>query len=140
MTAQGKAALLELRDRLAKATGPDRELDADLWLALNNKRDENVGDPSFRKRGSVLLYDIKGDDRLNWFDVPKLTEGLDAAVTLVPDKQGYMLRDYRDGAASALINYPPRAAMKQTACVGSTPALALCLARIEYELAKEGQP
>jgi hypothetical protein len=69
-------------------------------------------------------------EEFSYETTPHYTSSLDAAVTLVPEGLGWMVRDYRDGAASALVNYPPRTAMKQTAHVASTPALALCAASL----------
>jgi hypothetical protein len=99
-----RAELLALAVR-CKTEGPSQELDHAIWLAIK---------PEGRAPSDWANY----------------TQSLDAAVTLVPEGLGWMVRDYRDGAASALVNYPPRTAMKQTAHVASTPALALCAASL----------
>lgn len=138
MTAQGKAALLELRDRLAKATGPDRKADA-LLARL-------VGGWVFD--GREAIYPWRAPDAVYHMAAPVYTASLDAAVTLVPENISYELAfsaagegairrarfwDWRRGP---LMIDPDNSWQG----VGKTLPLAICVARIEYELAKEGQP
>lgn len=124
MTAQGKAALLELRDRLAKATGPDRALDATIenFLASGSAADL-----------AHILQDIETTTK-----PPPYTASLDAAVTLVPEGWGVVLRDI-PGLMPTTSIFPHFTVNGNDGSARSLP-LALCLARIEYELAKEGQP
>lgn len=135
-------ALTALREALAKATGHDSALDAAIAVCLGWKW---VGlSPRYWLEPSLSIKAFQADPDRYVLDprahlaVPiRFTASLDAAVTLVPEGHGYILRDYRDGATSALLAKPPRSVAKGRAVVASTPALALSLARVEYELSKE---
>jgi len=62
--------------------------------------------------------------------LPAYTTSLDAAVTLVPEGKGFMMRSYGDGVASAIIENTPHAAIRGVARVASGAALALCAAAL----------
>jgi hypothetical protein len=102
--------LVALRDRLAKATGPERFLDA--WLDSE-------------------LVQTDGE-------TPPYTASLDAAVTLVPEDMTWSLdweaKDRPDRRATAEL-YPEG---REIVSEAATPALALCLVRINYEVEVSG--
>lgn len=99
------AALIE---RLEKATGPDRELDAEIYRVAFNasawsyhgnchigaqirnrnwtkRREEH---PDFYEEGDSILtwrYRIGDGPAAKYGELPRLTESIDAAMTLVPE-------------------------------------------------------
>lgn len=73
-------SLIELRDALAKATGPDRMLDARLFVALSPSPFSIYEDCIMAQQGGFSA-------RVEFDDVPKYTRSIDAAVTLAPDDQ-----------------------------------------------------
>src|SRR5688500_13218956 len=96
---QGEATqpLIELRDRLQKATGPKRRLDADIasaggWKAVQ-KQGRHTGWHGRRPRSSHTA------------EIPRYTASLDAAVTLVPG--GITCTDLfiEPDEAKAILNY-----------------------------------
>jgi hypothetical protein len=84
--------LLALAERVAVASGPDRELDADVYEAL--------GGALTKIRGTTKR---RLADRYNGRDVPRYTASIDAALTLVPE--GWLLdqvgENWRTGAWTA---------------------------------------
>ena len=130
------AVLLALADRCEREE-PSRLLDVQIAVAALGWRDHNKHDPARQQaQGQMLL--LTEDDRLNWRQAPAFTTSLDAAVTLVPEGRGYVLRSYGDGAGSAIIADPPRDVVFGKARVGSNMALALCAAALRARAG--GQP
>jgi len=74
--------LVAVEKRLAEATGPDRDIDAELCAAVGFKvkRSEGFGEPI----DSEWLYCITKDGR-GWNRIPAYTSSIDAALTLVPE-------------------------------------------------------
>jgi hypothetical protein len=108
MTDDRRKMLEDLRDRLAKASGPDRELDDELH--------------------SLAGYDYETH-------CPAYTASLDAAVMLVPGAGYYKLFVSKTKNATVTIPVPPNKWWEDFSA--ETAPLALCLARIEHELAEE---
>ncbi len=90
------ATVAELADRCEKATGPDREFDLRIWLALNDKQVmTDGGGHGKRPVQYTSAREIWDDSWPYWhdagqvrdaclhLDVPLLTGSLDAAMTLV---------------------------------------------------------
>lgn len=130
--ADTKAARIEvltaLRDRLAKATGPDRALDESIALTFGWKD---------RDAGMWWLPPNTPASPRTWvMGVPSFTASIDAAVTLVPDghsqhinqaDDGSWWAEFREGYCTSYRNvYLGHA---------KTEPLARCLARITHELA-----
>jgi hypothetical protein len=126
------STLQSLRDRVAQATGPDREIDAAICVAFGiegksrtvNRRGHFVnGKPVFLR--VVIEY-------------PKLTSSIDAALAwmerVLPDTEGWV--DFRlgfgGGAAECRI-----ATNDPVFAVAPTPALAILLAGLDALIAKE---
>ncbi len=122
-----KAVLLELADRVEKASGPDLELDAEIWMTLH---------PDWRDypRNDFGGWDCQtGKTRA----AQPFTSSLDAAMTLVPEGWSvklyihpgensadlYLLGDYSDGNRPLVLG-----PIEAEAC--ATSALALTAASL----------
>lgn len=117
-----RADLLQLRDRLRAAAGPDYELSGDIALDVAGWRVKN----GHWWRDPVSKEWVMGP--------PHFTGNLESAATLVSkgalgtiDNLLWQVGEWR-GAA--------RARLGDCSWSAATPALALCLARVEYEIAK----
>jgi hypothetical protein len=119
--------LLELADRCEQATGPDRELDAEIAEASGNmpedyQRATHYGEPrpyfwhKFEHEGEIIPL--------------RYTASLDAAMTLVPEEAWWsvMRAPCAEGYDAEVASDDPRHA--------ATPALALCAAALR---ARAGQ-
>jgi hypothetical protein len=116
--------LIALRDALQKATGPDVEIDLQIWWHFFTEHEPGLTPDIERLR---LLSRGCG--------IPNFTASLDAAVTLVPEGYGWRAVDMTPWPCSAaLIQRNSLVAEYQTSA--ATPALALCLARIMLEIEK----
>jgi len=111
------ATLLALADRCEQAAGSDRELDAEIAVALF---------------GGNVIYDLKIKQwrRIKitsaWrmdHPLPPYTTSLDAALTLVPEGCGWMVMS----SAAKVGVWPSH---------GATPALALCAAALRARAAE----
>jgi len=74
-------ALPALLARVEAATGPDRELDRDLMLAIGEARE--IDDNLFYGPGEIAWYFGRYEDDCNMPPLPHLTSSLDATVALV---------------------------------------------------------
>lgn len=110
------SGLSELIAKLEGLSGPDREVD----LALARELVPDV---------IVLLHDKESGKNLPhtyW----EYTGSIDAAVALVERKLpgwGYYLRSDKEGHGCGLV-YPDAFRVTPCHCMGSTPAIAVCLA------------
>lgn len=110
--------LLALAERCEAATGPDRELDGDVYEAL--------GGVLTKIRGTTTR---RLADRYNGRDVPRYTASLDAAMTLVPDGSVWL----RKSPETMSIYTPPTDEKVWAHHIdgkGTTPALALTAAAL----------
>lgn len=130
------AALLQLRDRLKAAMGPDWGLSVDIELALvPGTRDRRSWDSLV----AVGLFEKA-------YNPPDYTGSLDAALTLVPNEDAdfpWFWRVGHDGEGpdpaafkAELLQCSVRHPMATISAVADTPELALCLARVEHEIQK----
>ena len=143
MTAPTRAALLELATRCEQASGPDRELDADILAAV---RGMATLWPGYYEMGG-WYYSDNGDEKNPPYPSP--TASLDAALSLMPDGTWWSVgRDTADDSPlrgfgwrgrscffgetgfwkSGIIAHRP----------GATPALALCSAALRALAAEAG--
>ncbi len=108
--------LLDLRDRLAKATGPDRELDIAIDRALIQ--------PSRGKDWWPSLASIK-----------EFTGSIDAAVTL---EVAWLIEVevIKFAAYTYVLWVPNEDPDTHVSAQAKTEALARCLVRVEYELSQ----
>jgi hypothetical protein len=111
--------LLALAERCEQAAGPDRELDAEIALAIGYTREKKGRERIAwwrNPKGQQIGYD-------GWHNFPpSFTASLDAAVTLVPEGCGWMVMNN----AAKVGRWPSR---------GATPALALCAAALRAKAA-----
>jgi hypothetical protein len=123
-----RAALLQLRDRLVKATGPDRRLDNALapiagWM------------PHSKHDGGFWWCEPGVDPTESYFHngvhtrAPEFTGSIDDAVTLVPDEYQRHWKAGIEGDDGPVARFG-----NDVAVAAATPALAICLARVTYEL------
>ena len=112
---------IDLISRLSAATGPSRELDGEIALAngWTQERDRFVGDCWKSPRGRYQS------------GPPRFTESIDAALTLVPEGYGFMIRYHEtaDGKMRACCSLLGCNGVGDTWDVwGNTPAIAIAIA------------
>lgn len=136
--------LKELRDRVAKAQGPDREIDCLLAFAFTGDVQVAIKGPLRAPLPYMLseaverpseLRQIAADDSIGM--ILRYTASIDAAVTLVPQGWEWNMSKSALGRFYCFVrNGNHRTATELHEGHAETPALALCLARIEYEIAR----
>jgi len=126
-----RAEVLALADRAEKATGPDRELDADISRALGWFQKPVT--MRYANPDAVVTehyWTFEGDSRGAWSTTaPHLfTASLDAAMTLVPEgwQVEMVIRD--EGAAAQLFDTIRGPSEPWIRKMSATPALALTAA------------
>jgi hypothetical protein len=105
---------LELAERCEAATGPDRELDAEIAQVVGAQP------VMICDTGNVLIYQ-------------SFTASLDAAMTLVPEGRRWLLQTLMTGKYRAEADW-------NGSGQGSTPALALCAAALRAIAARKDIP
>lgn len=139
--------LADLIGRLESATGPDRQLDAEIVVAITP---DVVGiEPTvMNKREWLFRFDPPRRWLESWLSVPAYTASLDAAVTLVPEGWAIASLEWwpmrQGGAGVALFETDSHGGYDREYCrdvrVGCcwTPALALCIAALRAREAGDG--
>ena len=125
----------ELIAALEKADGPDRELDALIWLLVNypdwrkhkDWRKTNGWAEESRPSSMVSYYTadgLGGSGSANHY-----TASIDAALTLVPEGWSWSVDHLLGQKPGAVLNNKP---FSKTAIAteGATPALAICIAAL----------
>ena len=119
--------LLKLAEKCEQATGPDRELDAEIAAELG------------WKEASALFW----HDGYQARELPRFTRSIDAALTLVPEGCVFMVANTGvDGPkadmtqSSAIVGPPDDTAIDYT--TAATPALALCAASLRARAQSDG--
>lgn len=90
-----KADLIALADRVMKAEGPDRRIDALVFIALNPAKQTIVGQKPGRFPQEAIYGPIteliamaegaeRADDAAEYLGAPRYTASVDAALMLVP--------------------------------------------------------
>jgi hypothetical protein len=142
------AGLLALAERCEQATGPDRELDALVYIATSF--------PTWRLQtdcepfpDAVEVGRIQGGDSFSWRESPAFTASLDAAMTLVPEgaiwEVGHKFHYPRppqspDRANYAFVNVGKPGAVKSFGGKSvASPAVALCAAALRARASQEQQ-
>lgn len=133
--------LAELRERLEKASEPDRETDALLWCSVTGETYEPSSVRVDMKRGEYV--------QRSW-NVPAYTESLDAIVSLIegklpgwswhlqaPDAEKSHLPKQEVYSATLSERYPK---FGDPLGFGRNPALALCLAFVKAMEAQSNEP
>ncbi len=79
-------AMLELIERLEKATGPDREIDADIfWLVLRPQAERAYWNGAVGKPGASPITKTGLGWRSVTLNAPRYSVSIDAALTLARD-------------------------------------------------------
>lgn len=119
--------------RCEQATGADRELDAEIWLACVPGATREQTSYFHKASGRECVIDETRDATGRLIIVPSYTASLDAALTLAPADHDWVV-----GNVNGHVGGTPYA------CVGSrdqhfaaTPALALCAASLRARAAAE---
>ena len=144
------ANLLDLIGRLEAATGPDRELDADIWMLFDPQAANGamqLGIAFSNRDWTQEEKQRKGRDRLKRQSMA-YTASIDAALTLVPDCPSDKRKDFKsnwwwtieafagskgsgkDGYLSRVYN----ADETNTFGTASTAPIALCIAALKARL------
>lgn len=121
----------DLIERLEKLTGPDRELDRDIWLAITPgaawKTTHITGHASGRE------WDVD-EARVNGgrlVGIPAYTASVDSALTLIPDGKGWNVQ------GNTSIFYATVAGHDNMS--SPTPAIALVIAALRARAALTGE-
>lgn len=132
--ASGLSALIE---RLEKATGPDRELDADIARLLGYRILTTLRVFGRQQMCTEEAWNTPGSSTL---DLPHYTSSLDAALTLVPEGGAIRIQNYREVNYSDL-RLPTKDFSAAFVWVeidtsrfgrfGATLAIALCIAALK---------
>lgn len=77
--------LLALADRVEKLTGPDRDLEAEIWLACTPGATRNKWSYVHKATGRECTVDETRDATDRLIIVPEYTTSIDAALTLLPE-------------------------------------------------------
>ena len=128
--------ITSMRDLIAKieaATGPDRVLDGDIWIAINGWQERDgcrIPDGVWHRQDP--------NDRIAFEAPPAFTASIDAALTLVPKGCGWSAHYVRPS------DYAPFRGIAEAFdesgnwlhdADAATPALALCAAALRARLA-----
>lgn len=127
--------LLELRDCLAKATGPDKKLDVAFFkmVGFTPAQEEHC------RRWCRM--DLTREQYIDAW-APQFTGSIDAAVTLRPEtviSERHFWSEYGFWTIDYEIDIRDESGVEISARANTLP-LAFCRARIEYEIAKAGKP
>ena len=79
------ADLLVLADRVEKLTGPDRDLEAEIWLACTPGATRDKWSYIHKATGRECTVDETRDKFGHLVSVPRFMESIDATLTLIPE-------------------------------------------------------
>lgn len=130
-----EAEVMELAERCEKASGPDRELDADIYWAVERKRALHtyntaaLGLPIRPEDAPERLQGGLGRAAVRAM-APRYTESVDAVMWLLPAGMDYELKSlaYRKGHGATL--WEPSSEFNVGRSDAATAALALCAAAL----------
>jgi hypothetical protein len=130
--------MLELKTALESANGPDTTLDLEVFRYFNPNRNHYIW-----QYGRPCLY-LRFNNEWRAIEPDHYTESVDVAITLVPENFRIYIQDQRPYGNSKgawhcgidRIKPPFFGSSKDVFSVyAASIPLALCLARVEYELA-----
>lgn len=155
-SARWEGKMTDLIARLAAATEPSRELDAEIAVAIEYA-------PHFRRDvyRAEAVFDFRVGHEWNgprvevWVHVPGITEprleisrqppaftsSIDAALTLVPDTARYWIVTSRapdDRTAHALVQMDGTNGCSEFEADAATPAIAICIAALQARATRAG--
>jgi hypothetical protein len=138
-----KLQIEELIARLEKATGPDRELDAEIHWFLHGHKSDAEGLAAYKRLGAAAAVYDELALQSNWraYDrsfVPRFTESIDAALTLVPEGYSFdvVMQPWRSSTPKCSANVWSGLSFNAMA---ETPAIALCIAALKAITAGDKQ-
>lgn len=130
--------LLQLAERVEALTGPCRETDVMIELAVG-KNGPAIQEIMAGSPHNTIDEVAKAADRdvsIMFHRVPRYTASLDAAMTLVPAGQDWMVDNF-DGLAARMCSASVfNAKADDFGAFAATPALALCAAALRALAAK----
>lgn len=125
-------SLSDLIERLEKATGADRELDALIYIQKYPESADDPG-PSIGGHGwAFLRYGVVRDD------VPLYTDSVDAARTLVPKGHHWHLHVVSHFGCIPCAGVCPDGDDRIEHHAAPTPAIALCIASLKARMKVAG--
>lgn len=141
MTEVMAAEIEKLIERLEKATGPDRELDAAIEAALccpcyseSLPALSNGWTWDFEAESDyVTVYMVLGNKtskKLKRYSAPKYSESVDAALTLVPEGKFVNALNQHQNVWRAEVGNAIRSYKGRSAIPANSPAIALCIAAL----------
>lgn len=128
-----RAEMLELAERVEQASGPERDLDAEIALAItgNTAQLSEGGNMIWCGGWHSVLADLPAVPWSGrWVQVARYTASLDAALTLVPDTHCWALFVGRLATQAAYWRRAEDESAATTWVVAATPSLALCAAAL----------
>lgn len=135
--------MTDLITRLSKLDAPDREVDAEICIALQyvtQKGATNIRrDTDEEFKDEWLDFEVDGE---LWTEkTPELTASVDAAIALaerVLPGWGFFLRSDKDGHNCGMV-YPVHNFVTPGTASGSTAAISMCIALLRAKEAGNGQ-
>lgn len=127
----------ELIEKLEKATGPDRELDAEIAVLITKSARMPSADDRFEKCEAGTFW-VRSAHGLSLHDAAPYTASLDAAMTLVPHvepRTHWHLRCYPHGCYSAIVSDAYPVGTHYGGQHMTSPAIALCIAALKARTA-----
>lgn len=140
---QAEHSLIELAERVEKADGPDRGLDALIAIALDPERQVIVDhEPGRFPRKAIYgpvtklvpMAEANGEDAADYINAPRYTASLDAAMTLVPEGHNWAVEHSTDGDGAWCYD---KNVNNTGPSLAATPALALTAAALRARAAQE---
>lgn len=120
--------LLALADRVERATEPDGELEAEIWLAVTDGATRNKWSYVHKATGRECWMDETRDKFGHLVLVPRYMESLDAAITLVPECRLWDVAMTPNGAAATVWDEGWTCPPERHQLTAATPALAITAA------------
>jgi hypothetical protein len=140
--------LLELAERVERASGADRDIDGWIAVALDPERQTVVGqEPGRFPRKAIygpiaqVMEVIGGKEGADYIGASLFTASLDAAMTLIPEGMGqgcFFLQRSRSFACIADV-WTNAEFNRYEKGKGATPALALCAAALKAQARARGE-
>jgi hypothetical protein len=137
--------LLDLAERCEAATGPDRDIDGWIAVAVDPDRQTIVGekpgrfprDPIYGP-ASEVMEKIGGRDGADYLCAPAYTASIDAAMSLVPEGWRFEVTTtgFKPGAS---IVSPKGTFTNGGGAYAATPALALCAAALRARASQDSK-
>ena len=126
---KSEAELIELAGRCERATGPDRELDAEIAKAVGYEVEWATIGPDHRREELVQVRTYPGELSPTSRNLRRYTASIDAAMTLVPEGYFWTGGTHPEFGAAMVVTNDPDSELN--ASKAATPALALAAAALK---------